>query len=146
MRRPYVGRFLAFAFERFAAVGVWTAESHRFAEPVLDQVLDRSRLSFSWCSERCGSRWNAETGESVALKDLRKLKRRGYDPRKVLFVDDSPEKLQRSYGNLAAVRPFLGATDDDELLHLEHYLREIGHAENVRTIEKRGWRERLRHR
>jgi RNA polymerase II subunit A small phosphatase-like protein len=142
VRRPYVDRFLAFAFEHFAAVGVWTAASRGFAEPVLDQLLDRGRLAFLWCSDRCGRRWDPETGEIIPLKDLRKLKKRGHDPRKVLFVDDSPEKLQRSYGNLVAVRPFVGDPGDDELLHLEHYLRELGHAENVRTIEKRSWRSR----
>jgi hypothetical protein len=42
------------------------------------------------------------------------------------------------------VRPFVGDPNDDELLHLEHYLRELGPVENVRTIEKRGWRSRPR--
>jgi carboxy-terminal domain RNA polymerase II polypeptide A small phosphatase len=142
VRRPHVERFLAFAFEHFTAVGVWTAASRGFAVPVLDQLLDRKRLAFLWCRERCGRRWDPETGEIIPLKDLRKLRKRGYDERKVLFVDDTPAKLQRSYGNLVAVRPFVGDPADDELIHLEHYLRELGTVENVRTVEKRGWRSR----
>ena len=141
-RRPHVDRFLAFVWDHFAEVGVWTAASRGFAEPVLDRLLDRQRLAFLWCNDRCGRGWNPENGEIVAIKDLRKLKKRGYDPRKVLFVDDSPEKLRRSYGNLVAVRPFVGDPADDELLFLEHYLRELGPVENVRTVEKRGWRAR----
>jgi len=143
VRRPHVARFLAFAFDHFAAVGVWTAASRGFAEPVLDQLLDRQRLAFLWCADRCSLRWDMESGEIVSQKNLRKLSKRGHDLRKVLFVDDSPEKLRRNYGNLIAVRPFVGDPDDDELLHLEHYLRELGPVENVRTIEKRGWRSRL---
>ena len=53
VRRPHVARFLAFVFEHFAAVGVWTAASRGFAEPVLDQLLDRRRLEFLWCADRC---------------------------------------------------------------------------------------------
>jgi TFIIF-interacting CTD phosphatase-like protein len=143
VRRPHVDRFLTVALSHFARVGVWTSASRGYAEPVLDRLLDRSLLAFVWCADRCGQSWHGETGEMHSLKDLRKLRKRGHDPRQVLFVDDSPEKLKRSYGNLVAVRPFVGDPADDELLRLEHFLRELGPVPNVRTVEKRGWRARF---
>jgi hypothetical protein len=41
------------------------------------------------------------------------------------------------------VRPFLGDPADEELLHLRKYLRSVSAVDNVRRIEKRGWRERI---
>ena len=140
--RPFVRRFLDFAFAHFEGVAVWTAASRSMAEPVLDHLLDRNRLAFLWCFDRCGRWWDPETGDIATQKNLRKLRKRGYDLRKLLFVDDTPQVLRRSYGNLIAVRPFFGEPEDNELLHLEQYLHELGPVENVRRIEKRGWRSR----
>jgi len=69
-------------------------------------------------------------------------KRRGYALERVLVVDDSPEKHTRNYGNLVRVEPFLGDPSDDELSHLARYLPTLAKAENVRSIEKRRWRQR----
>jgi RNA polymerase II subunit A small phosphatase-like protein len=77
------------------------------------------------------------------LKDLNKIKRRGFDLARVLIVDDTPQKVHRHYGNAVYVRPFLGDPADEELLHLRKYLRSVSAVDNVRRIEKRGWRERI---
>ena len=77
------------------------------------------------------------------VKDLRKVRRLGYDLRRVIFIDDTARKLERSYGNLVRVRPFKGDPDDDELLHLARYLDRLDREENIRAVEKRYWREGL---
>ena len=58
-------------------------------------------------------------------------------------MDDTPSKYARSFGNLVTVREFVGDRADDELRLLARYLRTLLPAPNVRTIEKRGWRDRL---
>lgn len=144
VRRPGVARFLEFALEGFREVAVWTSATLGYAEAVLDQLLDRRRLVFVWGRERCVRSHDPESGDVIWRKDINKLRKRWPDRGRILFVDDSPEKIARSYGNLVKVAPFLGAPADDELLWLERYLRELGPVPNVRTVEKRGWRARLR--
>lgn len=62
-----------------------------------------------------------------------------------MFVDDSPEKITRSYGNLIRVTPFEGELADRELSLLARYLGDvIAPAADVREIEKRGWQSRTR--
>ncbi|MFK2856299.1 hypothetical protein ISP18_16965 [Dyella humi] len=78
-------------------------------------------------------------------KSLHKVKRRGYDLRRVIAVDDNPEKYARSYGNLVTVAPYLGSLEDDELHYLKRYLEELIRQPNVRSVEKRAWRRRLEH-
>lgn len=143
VRRPGVERFLEFALSSFREVGVWTSATLGYAEPVLDQLLDRSRLVFVWGRERCVRSYDIESGDVIWRKDIQKLRRRWPEVGRILFVDDSPEKIARSYGNLVYVRPFLGNSADDELLWLERYLRRLGPVPNVRTLEKRGWRAQL---
>lgn len=142
VRRPGVDRFFEFALGHFREVGIWTASTRSYAEPVLDHLIDRSRLAFVWGRERCIQKVDWELRETTHLKDIAKLRKAGYDDKQIVFVDDSPEKLARSYGNLVAIRPFVGDPEDGELALLERYLLELGPVENVRAIEKRDWRAR----
>lgn len=100
-------------------------------------------VSFVWSRERCTRRFDPETMEVVFRKPLWKIRRRGYAIEKVLFVDDSPEKIAASYGNHVPIRPFEGDLADDELAWLPKLLEALGPVPNVRTIEKRGWRRRF---
>lgn len=142
-RRPHLDAFMEAVLERFEHVGVWTASTLPYAEPVLDAFIDRRRLAFVWGRERCTYHYETETHETVLLKPLKKLRRAGYRPEHVLYVDDSPEKVQRSYSNLVPIRPFVGNLDDGELPILLDYLGELGPLPNVRPVEKRWWRVRL---
>ena len=141
-RRPYVGEFLESCLQRFERVGVWTASSRGYALPTLSQLLDVDRLAFVWGRERCTYRIDPETRDGEWLKDVRKLRRQGFEKRSIIVVDDTPAKLARSYGNLVAVRPFEGDPADDELPALERYLGWLATVDDVRTIEKRRWRQR----
>ena len=99
LRRPHLHEFLAQAFDWFE-VGIWTASSRGYAEQVVDWLGVRPRLRFLWARERCTPWLDAETMDRVRLKPLQKIVRSlKVDRRKVLFVDDTPEKIRRSYGN-----------------------------------------------
>jgi RNA polymerase II subunit A small phosphatase-like protein len=56
------------------------------------------------------------------------------------MIDDTPQKLERHYGNLIRVSPFEGDSSDNELRNLLPYLNWLRSFDNVRTIEKRWWR------
>jgi RNA polymerase II subunit A small phosphatase-like protein len=139
-RRPHVDAFLAACLEWFE-VAVWTSSSPSYAAVVVRHLVeDPGRLAFVWASERCTWSMDRECGEYRSSKNLRKVKKRGYRLEEVIVVDDSPEKHRRSYGNLVRVAPYYGRETDDELPALQAYLERLRAVENVRAVEKRGWR------
>ena len=148
--RPGVHAFLDNCLREFDEVGVWTASTRDYAEPILDALGFLDRFKFVWCRERCTmcvprayDPWSLAGEPYELLKPIQKLMRRGYDKKKIVFVDDSPEVVRRSYGNLVRVVPFIGDTDDQELSQLFPYLMLLNGQQNVRTIDKRGWRSHV---
>ena len=75
----------------------------------------------------------------MKVKDLKKVKKRGFDLKKVLILDDLPETYARNYGNAIPIRPFYGECADLELVRVRDLLEYLGKVENVRHIEKRPW-------
>ncbi|KIG12799.1 phosphoprotein phosphatase [Enhygromyxa salina] len=140
-RRPGVSEFLERCFERFE-VGVWTASTLSYAHPVLAQLTDPARFAFVWGRGRCTLRCDPETRDYEQIKDIRKLRRAGYARAKIIFVDDTPANIARSYGNYVQISPYLGALEDTELAALALYLDDLGPHPNIRGLEKRGWRRR----
>jgi Dullard-like phosphatase family protein len=139
-KRPYVDAFLDQVFAWYT-VAVWTTSTETYAAEIVRQLFPAEHQpTFVWSRERCTYRYNPELQESYWDKNLAKVKRFGYALESVIIVDDSPEKLQRSYGNLIRVRPYFGQEEDQELLLLLHYLERLRMVTNIRAIEKRGWR------
>ena len=140
-RRPGVENFLSWCFDNFREVALWTAGTRNYAMEVLPHLCDVNDFSFVWVRERCTYLRDMNSWGYEYLKDLKKLRRKGYDIRKILAVDDTPAKFQRSYGNYIRVWPFEGncPEDDNELEILQEYLAELGPVPNVRTVEKRFW-------
>ena len=140
--RPHVAEFLNGAAEWYE-LAVWSSASTDYVGGITSQIRPVSvSWKFVWARERCTPRMDAETRENVYLKDLRKVKRLGYSLERILFVDDTPQKLARNYGNAIYVSPFEGADDDTELPKLLRFLESIHKEPNFRKIEKRGWRSR----
>lgn len=138
--RPHVKRFLAFCLAKFE-VAVWTTATEDYAEAIVSRLFpSRKAISFLWARSRCTRRYDGEMGEYYWLKDLKKLKRKGYNLERVIVVDDTAQKHERNYGNLISVKEFTGDSNDDELLLLEIYLEKIADAPNIRRLEKRYWR------
>ena len=141
-KRPYVDEFLEFCSEHFD-VAIWTTAGEDFASNVYCKLFpDGYELKFLWSHEKCTPKFNPNLMETVNIKNLIKVKRKGYSLEHVIMVDDTPEKLEKNYGNLVRVNEFIGDTKDAELLHLKDYLLTLKNTENIRTIEKRGWRNR----
>lgn len=137
--RPHLADFLARMFERFE-VGVWTASGEIYAAQVVERIFPPGKLAFLWSSKRCTTTRDWITGGDQTVKNLQKLKSRGYPLESIIAVDDTPAKYARSYGNLVTVREFLGERDDAELPLLAQYLVQLADVPNVRAVEKRNWR------
>ena len=140
-RRPHLAAFLKDAFTHFR-VAIWTASTRAYAEPVLSHILPAGATpAFVWTAERCTARFDHDTRGRYTVKNLNKVRKRGFDLNRVVAVDDTAQKYERSYGNLVQVRPFYGDPSDDELLYLGRYLKTFADRPNVRAIEKRRWRD-----
>ena len=142
-KRPDLDRFIGFCFENFQ-VAVWTSSGSKYANEVICRIFQHpEQLEFVWARERCTWRSHPESGTSYWIKDLKKVRRLGYRLESVLMIDDSPEKLERSYGNHIRTIPFEGDPADNELGKLQPYLLGLKDVSNVRVIDKRSWREYL---
>ena len=87
-------------------------------------------------------RFFPESQEHEYVKDLRKVKRKGYDLGRTIMVDNSPRKLMRNHGNLVRIDDFVGDQNDRELKRLQNYLIDLAQVPNVRAVEKRDWQAR----
>jgi RNA polymerase II subunit A small phosphatase-like protein len=141
-KRPHLEVFLESIFTWFD-VAVWTSSGEDYARQVIAEIFDDpAALKFVWSASRCTQRFDAKTGEPFSLKDLKKVRRKGYVLDRVLMIDDSPEKLGRNYGNHLQLRPFEGNPNDSEFLNVLPFLGWIKDQPNFRVIEKRTWRNR----
>ncbi len=141
-KRPGVDRFIQTCFDWFE-VGFWTSATPEYAEAVLKELNGSAKdRAFLWTRERCTYRTDLETRHQYVVKDIRKLVRKGYDPARIIFVDDRADSLERSHGNAVIVDRYEGAFHDDELPSLLPFLEHLGRTADVRTIEKRGWHNR----
>ncbi len=138
--RPGVRDFIAHVLGRFE-VGVWTSSGEQYAAAVVDHLFPPGSLRFVWASSRCTLVRDWQTGGQQWAKKLCKLKARGYRLESIIAVDDTPAKYAANFGNLVAVREFLGDPADTELPLLSRYLDRLALVPNVRVVEKRGWRE-----
>lgn len=139
--RPNVKRFLGTVSE-FYDLACWSAASKDYLDVVLNELmsgLDCS-LRFIWDRSRCTRRVDFVYQEEYFLKDLKKVKRKGFDLTRVLILEDEPRKVHRHFGNAIYVKPFEGAEDDDELLKLGAFLESIRAIPDFRQLEKRFWR------
>ena len=138
--RPHVREFLAFCLKEFR-VGVWTSSTESYAGEIVDHLFgDTSILEFVWARSRCTLKFDHHEWTHLRVKNLKKVKKLGFNLEEILVIDDTPQKWARQYGNLVRVSEFEGDSDDTELLDLVPYLEYLKSVPNVREIEKRGWR------
>jgi RNA polymerase II subunit A small phosphatase-like protein len=142
-RRPHLDRFLHYALDRFR-VAVWTSSGSEYATGIVERIFPSpDDLEFIWAAERGTRRFDPEEQKSYDLKQLKKVRRLGYNLEQVLVIDDTPEKHEQNYGNLIQVREYNGSVEDVELFCLEKYLALLEPIANVRAVEKRGWRNEV---
>jgi RNA polymerase II subunit A small phosphatase-like protein len=141
-KRPFVEDFLDIS-SRLFDLAIWTSSTREYAQCIQSELFQDIPLKFLWARERCTRRLDMDIQEYYWIKDLKKVKRAGFDLEKVLMVDDTPRKLERNFGNLIIVKEFTGDPSDRELPRLVKYLRKLANRNNLRRIEKRTWRDSL---
>ncbi|MEM8967696.1 MAG: HAD family hydrolase [Bacteroidota bacterium] len=150
-KRPHLNAFLE-EIKRNFRVAVWSSASDDYVNSVVRAIFPKDYpLEFVWGRSKCTRRIDYQQMEitgyhdpyhhSFYIKRLSKLKRsRKERLEKVLIIDDTPRKAIYNYGNAIYPSEFTGDPADDELLWLIQYLGTLKEVDNVRTIEKRGWR------
>jgi RNA polymerase II subunit A small phosphatase-like protein len=124
-------------------VAFWTSAVADYAENIVENVLSENmKPEFLWSRERCTRSFNYEYSDIEYLKNLKKVKLKGYDLDRTIIVENKPENLPWNYGNVVAIKDFIGDPEDRELLRLERYLADLFTVPNVRKVEKRGWQSK----
>lgn len=140
-KRPHLDAFLR-DVARWYHLAVWSSSGDEYARMVVEHVFrGEIPIRFVWARSRCTRRLSEITGEVYFVKDLKKVKRQGFDLARVLLIDDSPEKVERNYGNHLRLRVYEGQSDDRELLDVLPFLKWLKDQEDFRKIEKRQWRK-----
>jgi RNA polymerase II subunit A small phosphatase-like protein len=138
--RPHLGDFLSGAGKHYR-LAMWSSASSDYVAAIARQLLQPGlEWAFLWSRDRCTVTCNPDTFEIEYVKDLKKVKRAGYDLARILVVDDTQHKVARNYGNAIYVVPFEGDPRDQELPLLLKYLERVAGCQDFRVIEKRGWR------
>lgn len=138
--RPHVREFLSFCSEHYH-IAVWSTGSDDYVHQVLAALTDGGHpFAFIWSRNRCTLKGLGDDGELRWLKDLKKVHKLGWNLEQVLMLEDTPQNLARHYGNVIPIRPFTGDQADVELKQIMPFLLKLKDADNVRCIEKRGWR------
>ena len=137
-------------------IAIWSSASDDYVKEVVKNIFPTNiQLEFVWGRSRATyRRWlnTDDYGYFVGnpqnhyhyTKPLKKVRRNGYNLNRILIVDDTPRKCMHNYGNAIYPTEYLGAENDDELKYLSLYLSTLKEKDNVRKIEKRGWRKSIR--
>lgn len=151
-QRPGLADFLTQCAAHFQ-LAVWSSASDDYVQAVVSQIFPPGVTPvFVWDRSRCTPFRLPEQDEYgfssldyassyEYAKRLKKVTRRGFNLKRTLIVDDTPAKVSQNYGNAIYIKPYLGEQDDRELPHLAAYLHSLRAVENMRTIEKRHWRQ-----
>jgi RNA polymerase II subunit A small phosphatase-like protein len=137
-KRPYVDEFLHYCHE-FFQIAVWTSARASFAEEIFSQVFPYLSLQFIHSQQHCLTIVD-EHNQETSIKPINTLNQLGFDLKRVLVIDDSPEKHCLNPDNLIPVRPYRAEEDDDELHLLKKYLHHIKEQENFLALHKYHWR------
>lgn len=140
--RPNVHSFIS-AMSEVYRLACWSSATRDYLDAICGELASAfaSPLLFVWDRTKCIRRFNSLEQEPYFLKDLSKVKRKGFDLCRVLILEDEPNKVQRNFGNAVYVKPFMGDESDDELPRLAQYLISIKDTPDFRRIEKRFWRQ-----
>jgi TFIIF-interacting CTD phosphatase-like protein len=142
-RRPYLQEFLE-GVARWYELAIWSSATIDYVNAIAMSIRPIGvNWRFVWGRDRCTQRMNNESFQIDYIKDLKKVKRLGYDLDRILFIDDTPAKLARNHGNAVYVKSFTGTVDDEELQILCRFLESVRDSSAYRSMEKRGWRSRF---
>jgi carboxy-terminal domain RNA polymerase II polypeptide A small phosphatase len=140
-KRPFLVQFLEEICKHFS-VAIWSSADDIYVNEIVRQITPTDcDYLFVWGNSKCTQKRDYDLDVYYYEKRLDKIKSKGYKLEHILIVDDSPEKSRNNYGNAIYIDEFLGDQNDIELNQLSVYVQTLKTAENLRRIEKRGWRK-----
>jgi RNA polymerase II subunit A small phosphatase-like protein len=140
-KRPNLNKFLEDVSKHFT-VGIWSSADDDYVKEIVQRIIPETMdLKVVWGRSRCSVKRDYDYDQYNFEKRLDKLKKQGFRLEQIILVDDSPEKTRSNYGNAIYIKEFLGEQNDQELKFLFDYLLTLKEVENIRTMEKRGWRK-----
>ena len=154
-KRPFLDEFLKEVKSDFL-IAIWSSASDDYVEEITKRIIPKDiKLEFVWGRSRCTYRRNLRIDEYGYydddvrnhyhyIKPLKKVKRKGFNLNRILIVDDTPHKSKDNFGNAIYPKEFTGDAEDKELKLLAKYLKTLKDKENVRRIEKRNWKNRIK--
>ncbi len=153
-KRPYFDEFINYIDDNFN-FAIWSSASDDYVDEITEKLKIKEKAEFTWARSKATfkrpSTFDSEGNLNIDsidhhffVKRLKKVKKLGYELEKILIVDDTPHKSQENYGNAIYISEFKGGHDDLELLKLMDYLDTLKGVKNVRTVEKRNWKEQMK--
>ncbi len=141
-RRPNLEWFLESMSVNFK-LAIWSSADDKYVKEIVKKIKPENiEFEFVWGRTRCTTKRDYQLDEYVHEKRLKKVKKKGFSIERILMIDDSPEKTKDNYGNAVYVTAFEGDQTDSELKILAEYLNSIKDSKNVRSFEKRGWKNK----
>ncbi len=139
-KRPYLEKFLLDISKHYS-LGIWSSANDEYVKEIVKNIKpDGVAFEIVWGRSRCSIKRDEDLDSYIFEKRLYKLQKKGFKLEQIIIVDDTPKKSRNNYGNAIYIHEFSGNTTDEELKHLHDYLLTLKKVENIRTIEKRGWR------
>ncbi|MCO6163502.1 HAD family hydrolase [Flavobacterium sp. NRK F7] len=150
-KRPFLDVFLSELKNHFK-VAVWSSASDDYVAEIVAKIFPENYpLEFVWGRSKCTLQIDSQNIDDYGyfdyfnhmnyVKILKKVAKKKFARLEdILIVDDTPRKCKYNYGNAIYPTEFLGDSNDSELPLLLDYLISIKEVENVRTLEKRNWK------
>ena len=143
-KRPFLNEFLLEMSNHFQ-IAIWSSAGDEYVNAITKLIKpDDITFLFVWGRSKCSLKRDPVFDEYIFEKRIDKVKKFGFSLVQVLIIDDTPLKARTNYGNAVYVKEFKGSEHDAELKLLQQYLLSIKDIENVRTIEKRNWRNNFK--
>jgi TFIIF-interacting CTD phosphatase-like protein len=143
-KRPFLNEFLI-DISKIFKLAIWSSADDKYVSDIVELIKPNEvEFEFIWGRSRCTMKRDYTLDKYIQEKRLKKIKKQGYTLEKSLIVDDSPEKTKDNFGNAIYVDPFEGEINDNELVLLSDFLQSLSNVNNVRRIEKRGWKNKIK--
>jgi TFIIF-interacting CTD phosphatase-like protein len=141
--RPGLQGFMHSVLDWFET-GIWTAATREYTMDAIARfVKEPGRLSFIWSREQCSAQIDKTTGEEYRIKDLSSVLALGHSVESIIIVDDDSRPWGEYQENVVLVEKYRGESADHDLELLLKYLEILGPVQDVRAIDKKGWRQRV---
>jgi TFIIF-interacting CTD phosphatase-like protein len=140
-KRPFLEHFLLETSKHFN-LAIWSSAGHEYVAQVVNAIKPKKvEFTFVWGKSKCSLKRDPTFDNYYFEKRLDKLKKKGFHLERILIVDDTAQKTACNYGNAIYIKEYKGDSEDRDLLILLNYLMTLKDVDNVRTIEKRLWRQ-----